>query len=88
MNCLDCTINERPATPAVGIYLNCGAAVCAGCAHLEERPAPQPATVGNRVAARPGRCPVRLVTRSWITTTGVAPVPVMPQSSELVRART
>ncbi len=47
MNCLDCTINERPPTPAVGICVSCGAAVCAGCARLEGRPVPQLATVGN-----------------------------------------
>lgn len=47
MNCLDCTINQRPSTAAIGICTNCGAAVCVNCARLEERPVPQPATVGN-----------------------------------------
>jgi hypothetical protein len=47
VNCFDCAINGRPPTPAVGICISCGAAVCAGCARLEERPVPQPATVGN-----------------------------------------
>ena len=47
MNCFDCAINERPPAPAVGICIYCGAAVCADCARLEERPIRQPATVGN-----------------------------------------
>ena len=47
MNCLDCTINGRPAAPAIGVCTSCGAAVCARCARLEDRAVRQPATVGN-----------------------------------------
>lgn len=49
MNCLDCTINERPPAPAVGVCHSCGAAVCASCVRLTVHAVPQPTTVGNPV---------------------------------------
>jgi hypothetical protein len=52
VNCLDCTMNERPPAPAVGVCVSCGAAVCARCARLAEHPVPQPSTVGNPLRRR------------------------------------